>query len=66
MKIYNYRNFLNLGEEDFRRLSNILSEQLFWCARPDDLNDPDEFVWLCDYAPSNDTVELVAQLLVHD
>ena len=32
---------------------------LVWCARPDTLNDPQEFVWQCDYTPTPATVALL-------
>ena len=64
MKLYKYRDFSNPSEEDFGRLDTLLRREVFWCARPDTLNDPEEFAWKCDYTPSTATAELLAALLV--
>lgn len=64
MKLYKYREFSNPSEEDFRRLDTLLRREVFWCARPDTLNDPEEFAWKCDYTASAVTEELLAALLV--
>ena len=64
MKIYKYRDFSNPTEKDFRRLEDLVHRHLVWCARPDALNDPQEFVWECDYAPTAATVDFLTDLLV--
>lgn len=64
MKLYKYRDFSNPSEEDFRRLEVLLQGEVFWCARPDTLNDPDEFAWKCDYTASAVTENLLAELLI--
>jgi hypothetical protein len=64
VKLYKYRDFSNPCEADFQRLETLLRAQAFWCARPDTLNDPEEFAWICDYSTTNDTVELLVDLLV--
>lgn len=64
MKLYKYRNFSNPDCETYKRLSQILRQHTFWCAHPSSLNDPDEFVWSCDYAPTDATISLLAQILV--
>ena len=63
MKLYKYRDLTNpgLGLSLVRR---ILQTQSFWCARPDTLNDPEEFAWSCNYMMSPYTEELLAHLLV--
>lgn len=45
------------------RVEQILQQQAFWAARPDTLNDPEEFRWSCDYAPTQRTVALLANVL---
>ncbi len=42
----------------------LLRREVFWCARPDTLNDPEEFAWRCDYTASAVTEKLLADLLV--
>jgi hypothetical protein len=37
---------------------------LVWCASPDTLNDPQEFVWQCDYTPTRATLMLLTRVLV--
>jgi len=64
MKLYKYRDLSNPCEADFQRLETLLRQQAFWCARPDTLNDPEEFAWICDYSTTDDTVELLVELLV--
>lgn len=64
MKVYKYRDFSSPSGEDFQRLATILHRGALWCARPDTLNDPEEFGWRCDYDPTGDTIELIARLLV--
>jgi hypothetical protein len=38
--------------------------QLIWCARPDALNDPQEFVWACNYTATPETLDLLTEVLV--
>ena len=64
MKLYKYRDFSRPSDTDFERLTGLLRRQSFWCARPNTLNDPDEFVWTCDCTPTVDTSNLLAELLV--
>jgi Protein of unknown function (DUF2971) len=64
MKIYKYRDFSSPSEDDFRRLEDSVHRLLVWCARPDTLNDPQEFVWQCDYTPTPATLALLTGVLV--
>jgi hypothetical protein len=64
MKIYKYRDFSSPSEDDFGRLEDSVHRLLVWCARPDTLNDPQEFVWQCDYTPTAATPALLAGVLV--
>jgi hypothetical protein len=63
MHLYKYRDLL-APESSFERLSDILWTNTFWCARPSDLNDPEEFVWECAYTPSDQTARLLAEVLI--
>jgi hypothetical protein len=64
MKIYKYRDFSSPSEDEFDRLEDSVHRLLVWCARPDTLNDPQEFVWQCDYTPTPATPALLAGVLV--
>jgi hypothetical protein len=64
MKIYKYRDFSNPNEDDFRRLESSIHRRLIWCAQPDTLNDPQEFVWSCDYTATPETLDLLTEVLV--
>jgi hypothetical protein len=64
MNIYKYRDFSRPSEDDYNRLKVLIHRRLIWCARPDTLNDPQEFVWTCDYDPTSDTLELLTELMV--
>ena len=63
MKIYKYRTLRPGDDLSLARMDRIVNHRLVWCARPDTLNDPDEFAWTCDFAESPNTVEVVADLL---
>jgi len=63
VKLCKYRDFSDPSDIDFERLTYILTYQAFWSARPDTLNDPDEFVWGCDCTPTHATAPLLAQVL---
>ena len=64
MKIYKYRDLSNPGDDDFERLGAAVHRHLVWCARPDTLNDPQEFVWSCDYTPTDATLDLLTEVLI--
>jgi hypothetical protein len=64
MKLYKYRALSAPDDEAFERLSYILHQNAFWCARPCCLNDPNEFLWDCDYEPTDATVLLLTKTLI--
>jgi len=64
VKLYKYREISTSDLVSFERLSGILLGQCFWCATPESLNDPEEFIWECDYTPTPSTAPLLADLLV--
>ena len=47
-----------------QRLETLLRGQTFRCARPDILDDQEEFAWQCEYDPTQDTVQLLVEALV--
>ena len=63
MKLYKYRD-LSDPRMSLERLQTILRTRAFWCARPDTLNDPEEFAWTCDFTSSNYTAQLLTELLI--
>jgi hypothetical protein len=50
-------------EVRLERLSELLHTSSFWCSKPEDLNDPNEFIWEMDYSITNNTAPLLARLL---
>lgn len=63
MRLFKYRDISSSSGVGLERLRTILQDQTFWCASPSTLNDPEEFVWECDYSPSDQTAELLAEVL---
>ena len=64
IKIYKYRDFSNPSETDFCRLGALIHRQLVWCAPPETLNDPEEFLWSCDYTTTVSTSVLLTEVLI--
>jgi hypothetical protein len=63
VKIYKYRELPPGDAVAFARLERIVRRRLCWCARPDTLNDPEEFAWTCEFTENARTVRTVAELL---
>jgi hypothetical protein len=63
MRLHKYRELKGGDSEAMARLQTILQTQALWCARPDTLNDDQEFSWRCDYQPTGKTIGLLAGLL---
>jgi hypothetical protein len=63
MRLHKYRELKEFDGEAMERLQSILQSQAFWSARPDTLNDNQEFSWRCDYRPTAETIGLLAGLL---
>ena len=61
MKIYKFRELTD--ETKRQRFLPIVLENTVWCAKPDDLNDKDEFRFSLDYTPSNNTARLLADII---
>jgi hypothetical protein len=51
MKIYKFKDFND--EQKLSHFYQIVLENTIWCARPDSLNDKDEFKFKIDYKPSS-------------
>ena len=64
LELFKYRDLSHPDSESLRRLSDILHRNEFWCARPETLNDPEEFTWQCDYQPTDETRPLLEKVLI--
>ena len=56
MKIYKFKDFN--AEQNLSYFHQIVLENTIGCARPDSLNDEDEFKFKLDYKPSSPTADL--------
>ena len=63
MKIYKYREVDASDDRSVARLTRIVRDGFIWCARPDTLNDPEEFAWAPDFTPSPNTLDVLEVLL---
>jgi hypothetical protein len=63
MKLYKYRELKDGSDEAIMHIQSILQQQAFWCAKPDTLNDDQEFSWRCNYQSTTETVGLLAALI---
>lgn len=61
MKIYKFRELTD--ETKRQRFLQILLKNTIWCAKPDDLNDQDEFRFRLDYTPSEKSARLLAEFI---
>lgn len=63
MRLYKYRKLEDGDLVAMGRFQDMLLKQEFWCARPDTLNDDQEFSWRCNYQPTAHTIGLLARLM---
>lgn len=61
MKIYKFRDLTD--ENKHSHFYNIVLQNSVWCAKPDSLNDEDEFKFKLDYEPSSHTADLLLQVV---
>jgi hypothetical protein len=61
MKIYKFRDFTD--ETKHFHFYEIVLRNSVWCAKPDSLNDEDEFRFRLDYEPSSRTADLLTQVV---
>jgi hypothetical protein len=66
MKLYKYRDLFGSTDTSLNRVFEALRSGTFWCASPDTLNDPTEFIWECDYEPSTMTASLLSKVLARE
>jgi hypothetical protein len=63
MRLCKYRDLSTGGGEQLRRVFEIIETGGFWCAAPSSFNDDSEFIWDCDYAPTDRTTSLLTSVL---
>ncbi|MGH7479807.1 MAG: DUF2971 domain-containing protein [Candidatus Methylomirabilales bacterium] len=61
MKIYKFKDLTD--ESKHSHFLQILLDNAIWCAKPDSLNDPDEFKFRLDYQQSPHTAGLLAEVM---
>lgn len=62
MKIYKFKDLTD--EKKHTHFLQIVLENSIWCARPDSLNDEDEFKFKLDCEPSSKTAQLLSEVVV--
>ncbi len=61
MKIYKFKDLTD--EQKHSHFLQIVLKNSIWCARPDSLNDEDEFKFKLDYEPSPRTAQLLSKVV---
>jgi len=61
MLIYKFKDLTD--EKKYSYFLQIVLYNSIWCSRPDSLNDADEFRFKLDYSPTEDTSNLLAQVV---
>ena len=61
MKIYKFKDLTD--ERKHNHFLQIVLQKSIWCASPDSLNDENEFKFKLDYEPSQDTANLLTQVV---
>jgi hypothetical protein len=61
MKIYKFKDLSK--PEKHSHFYQIVLQNTIWCAKPDDLNDTEEFKFKIDYKPSSATADLLSQVI---
>lgn len=61
MKIYKFKDLTDARNHS--HFLQIVLHNAIWCAKPDSLNDPDEFKFRLDYEPSSYTAGLLADVV---
>lgn len=61
MKIYKFKD-LTCAKKHYE-FYQIVLDNCIWCAKPDSLNDPDEFKFKLDYRPSSHTKYFLSQVV---
>jgi hypothetical protein len=61
MKIYKFKDLTD--EKNHSHFYQIVLQNAIWCARPDSLNDEEEFKFKLNYEPSSHTADLLSQVV---
>ncbi len=61
MKIYKFKDLTD--DKKRPHFLQIVLENTIWCARPDSLNDDEEFKFKLDYEPSLNTAKLLSDII---
>lgn len=61
MKIYKFKDLTD--ERKHSHFYQIILQNTIWCAKPDSLNDEEEFKFKLDYEPSSHTADLLSQVI---
>ncbi len=61
MRIYKFKDLTD--EKEHPHFYQIVLKNTIWCAKPDSLNDEDEFKFKLDYNPSVYTANLLSQVI---
>lgn len=61
MKIYKFKDLCD--QKKHSHFYQIVLQNTIWCAKPDSLNDEDEFKFKLDYNPSAYTADLLSQVV---
>ena len=61
MKIYKFKDLTD--EKEHPHFYQIVLQNTIWCAKPDSLNDENEFKFKLDYNPSSSTFDLLSQVI---
>jgi len=61
MKIYKFKDFTD--EKKHLHFYEIVLQNSIWCAKPDSLNDADEFKFKLDYESSSRTADLLSKVV---
>jgi len=61
MKIYKFKDLTKADKHS--HFLQIVLQKSIWCARPDSLNDEDEFKFKLNYEPSRDTTDLLTLVI---
>lgn len=61
MKIYKFKDLID--EKKHSHFYQIVLHNAVWCAKPDSLNDEDEFKFRLNYDPSSRTADLLSQVV---
>ncbi|MEK7313375.1 MAG: DUF2971 domain-containing protein [Deltaproteobacteria bacterium] len=63
VKIYKFKDLSDEIKHPHSHFYQIVLDKTIWCAKPDSLNDDDEFKFKLDYKPSSSTYDLLVKVI---